>query len=89
MNGERTVGASRPDPITCEQAMERVYEFLDGELDGTSTEQVRQHLEVCKRCYPFFNFERVFLDRIRSKGLGAKRSKELEEKVLRLLRELD
>lgn len=89
MNGERTVGSTRPDPITCERAMERVYEFLDGELDRTSTEQVREHIEVCKRCYPYFNFERVFLDHIRSKGLGAKRSRELEEKVLRVLRESD
>ena len=53
--------------IGCEQAVERVYEFLDGELDAELMERVREHIEVCKRCYPYFNFERIFLDHIRSK----------------------
>lgn len=77
------------DPIDCEEAVRRVYEFLDGELDQRTTERIRRHLEVCRRCYPYFNFERIFLDHVRSRGLGERRSQELERKVVRLLRELD
>ncbi|MFQ5679021.1 MAG: zf-HC2 domain-containing protein [Gemmatimonadota bacterium] len=85
--GERPGTPGGPDPITCEQAVERVYEYLDGELDAVSTEQVRRHIEMCKRCYPHFNFERIFLDHIRSSALKASCSEELEERILRVLRE--
>lgn len=77
------------DPIECEEAVRRVYEFLDGELDTATTDRIRRHLQMCRRCYPYFDFERIFLDHIRSRGLGARRSLELEEKVRRLIRGLD
>lgn len=82
-------GGEEVDPISCEEAVRRVYEFLDGELERGTAERIRQHLEVCRRCYPYFNFERIFLEHIRSKGLGPRRSEELEGKVLRILREID
>ncbi len=71
--------------IGCHEAMDRVYEYLDGELDPDWTERVREHIEVCKRCYPYFNFERIFLDHIRSRGLGEGRSEELEKRILEAL----
>ncbi len=74
--------------ISCEQAVERVYEFLDGELDAETMEQVREHIEVCKRCYPYFNFERIFLDHIRSKGLRSERSERLEARIRDALSDL-
>lgn len=79
----------REGGITCHEAAERVYEFLDGELDPERMEQVRQHVEVCRRCWPYFNFERIFLDHIRSRGLKSERSRRLEEKVRRMLNELE
>lgn len=87
-NGRRPEEAS-VEPIECEEAVRRVYEFLDGELDAGTTDRIRRHLEVCRRCYPYFNFERIFLDHIRSRGVGKRRSEELERKVLELLRSLD
>lgn len=87
-NGEPS-GGDRLEPIECQEAVRRVYEFLDGELARGMTERIRRHLEVCRRCYPYFNFERIFLEHIRSKGLGARRSEQLERKVLQILRELD
>ncbi len=74
--------------IGCEQAVERVYEFLDGELDAELMERVREHIEVCKRCYPYFNFERIFLDHIRSRGLRLERSARLEARIRDVLRDL-
>lgn len=79
----------REGGITCHEAAQRVYEFLDGELDAERMEQVRQHVEVCRRCWPYFNFERIFLDHIRSRGLKPERSRKLEAKVRRMLKELD
>lgn len=83
MSGDSEPG--REGGITCHEAAERVYEFLDGELEAERMERIRQHIEVCRRCWPYFNFERIFLDHIRSRGMRPERSQELEEKVRHLL----
>lgn len=78
-----------PEMISCEDAVERVYDFLDGELDAETMDRIGEHLALCRRCYPYFNFERIFLDHIRSKGWRGEANPELERKVIRLIRELD
>jgi len=72
---------SAPPEIPCDEAVRRVYEFLDSELDATWQERVRRHLEVCRRCYPLFNFERAFLEHIRSRGHPVERSEELVTRI--------
>jgi anti-sigma factor (TIGR02949 family) len=47
--------------MTCAEALERIYEFLDGELTSEVEERIRQHLGVCRQCYPQFRHEEVFL----------------------------
>jgi anti-sigma factor (TIGR02949 family) len=46
---------------TCEDVLHRIYEFLDGELTPEVDAQIRVHLAACRRCYPHFEHERVFL----------------------------
>ena len=75
--------------LSCEQAVAKVYEYLDGELGAETAEAVRAHIEVCKKCYPYFNFERIFLDHIRSRALGPEANERLEKRVLDALSELD
>ncbi len=50
----------RRDSIPCQQAMMRLWEFLDRELDPVSEDEVRSHLEVCRRCYPRYDFQRAY-----------------------------
>jgi mycothiol system anti-sigma-R factor len=49
-------------PATCGEALERVFEWLDGELDPASARRIGEHLELCARCYPQVRFERSFRD---------------------------
>lgn len=74
--------------ISCQQAVDKVYEYLDGELDAESAEGVRVHIEACKKCYPYFNFERIFIDHIRSRALGPEHNERLEKRILDVLSEL-
>ena len=46
--------------IRCEEALERLWEFLDGELEAASEAAVQSHLEVCARCYPRYDFQRAY-----------------------------
>jgi anti-sigma factor (TIGR02949 family) len=80
---------SDKEMISCEEAVERVYEFLDGELDADMMESIGEHIGVCQRCYPYFNFERIFLDHIRSKGLRTEKSENLEQRIREALRDTD
>ncbi|HIF07453.1 MAG TPA: hypothetical protein EYQ64_11040 [Gemmatimonadetes bacterium] len=73
--------------ITCQEASARLFEYLDGELDGISEEEVRGHLEVCQACYPRVEFEKHFLDALRRSQNGGRASENLKERVLRSLAE--
>ena len=75
--------------IGCEEALRKVYEYLDGELDAEWGERVRAHVEICRECYPHFNFERVFLDHVRSRTIEPEHREELGRRVRRVLAELD
>lgn len=76
-----------PGGISCEEALSRVYEYLDGELESETQERIHRHLEICRRCYPCFDFERLFLDYVREKASAGERREGLEEAVRRMLRE--
>lgn len=57
------MGKAMPPPggIDCGGVMERLYEYIDGELDEATIEKIRKHLSVCQRCYPRYDFEKAFL----------------------------
>jgi anti-sigma factor (TIGR02949 family) len=38
--------------IDCQEALQRLHEYLDGELASADTEEVRRHIDICAACYP-------------------------------------
>lgn len=54
--------------IPCHVALARLWAFIDGELEPDSADEVRSHLEVCKRCYPQYDFQRAYFERMRRLG---------------------
>lgn len=50
--------------ISCTEAAERIFEWLDGELDPDMSPRVGKHLQTCARCYPFLVFEEAFQEAI-------------------------
>ena len=52
------------EPISCQDALERLYEYLDGELTPESADEVQRHIEVCDACYPDIKFTTEFRDAI-------------------------
>ena len=71
--------------ITCMEAMAKVQEYLDGELDGVSHEEVAHHFSLCQRCYPHLRLEERFRDLLHRSQEGATCPESLREKVLELL----
>ncbi len=73
--------------IPCDEASARLFEYLDGELEGVSEEEVRRHLEVCEACYPRVQFEKHFLEALQRSQDGGRVSESLRERVLQALAE--
>jgi anti-sigma factor (TIGR02949 family) len=44
--------------IDCEQALHRLFEYLDDELDRQSQREMEQHLERCRSCFSRLEFEK-------------------------------
>lgn len=71
--------------ITCREAVTVVQEFLDGQLEGVSADQVREHFEICSRCYPHLKFERSFREALARAAAGACAPADLRRRVVDLL----
>ena len=50
--------------IGCEQALKRVFEFIDRELDDENRDAVERHLQTCRSCLSRVEFERELKDRV-------------------------
>ncbi len=85
--GNGSPGEAAAAMIPCDEASARLFEYLDGELDGVSEDEVRRHLEVCEACYPRVEFEKHFLEALRRSRNGGQASSALREQVLRSLAE--
>jgi len=42
------------------EAAAKLQEYLDGELDDVSHEEVAHHFSICQRCYPHLRLEERF-----------------------------
>jgi mycothiol system anti-sigma-R factor len=45
--------------MPCAEVLERVYAYLDGELDGPGHAKIRQHLDECGPCLREYGLEEV------------------------------
>lgn len=54
------------DGFDCEEAMRRLWDFLDDELDPVREAEMRAHLAACGQCSGHADFERLFLAAVRA-----------------------
>jgi len=76
-----------PDGLSCEDALRLVHDFLDGELEDTSSDDVKAHFEKCQRCYPFLRMEESFRLALRKAARGEPTPPDLRDRVLSVLEE--
>ncbi len=70
--------------INCEEALTRLFDYLDHELDGPRHAEMEQHLKICRGCYSRAEFEK----RLKTKltGVGTEKpSGEFEVRIRKLL----
>jgi anti-sigma factor (TIGR02949 family) len=69
----------------CQQAVQRLNEYLSRELNSAETELVQEHLQQCKGCFDKFHFEETLLKTLRAKITSVTAPTGLRDSVLRLL----
>lgn len=84
-SGGNGKGSSACKPISCMEAMAKLQEYLDGELEDVSHEEVAHHFSMCQRCYPHLKLEERFKDLLRRSQEREGCPDHVKEQVLELL----
>jgi anti-sigma factor (TIGR02949 family) len=79
------LGPEDETSVTCATVLEKIYEFLDGELTADIEERIREHLAICRHCYPHFRHEEVFLRFIERRAQIAKAPPALRRRIMQML----
>ncbi|BCM93658.1 hypothetical protein IAD21_05549 [Abditibacteriota bacterium] len=56
------------DIYGCQEALERLDDYVDHELSPEETQKVRQHLKLCHHCARKFSFEEELIAGMKSKA---------------------
>jgi mycothiol system anti-sigma-R factor len=67
------------------EALERIQEYLDGELSQVSHQEVAHHFSVCQRCYPHLRLEEQFRELLSRSHENAHCPEHVRGRVLELL----
>lgn len=54
--------------ISCEEVVERLFDYLHQEMDGDTSGEIERHLERCHDCFSRAEFERKLRERIAGSG---------------------
>ena len=68
--------------VDCSEILQRVYVFIDNELEDATNDEIRQHLEECAPCLDQYDLERC-VKKLVHRSCGSERAPaSLREKVL-------
>lgn len=70
----------------CEGAMRQLWDYLDSELTAERMDAVRAHLAICSKCYPHYDFEKIFLEALAATRRDHASPEQLRERVMDALR---
>jgi anti-sigma factor (TIGR02949 family) len=74
------------DYYSCEEALNRLNEYLDHELNEGERMVVLKHLEICKPCFSRFSFEQTLVVSLRQKIVALAAPESVRTKLKSLLR---
>jgi len=73
--------------IDCEEALKRLFEYIDLELNDHKHDEMEEHLSKCRSCYSRLEFEKKLQQHV--KGVAEEKAPEqLHSKVRNLIRKL-
>lgn len=74
-------------PINCEEALKRLFEYIDHELHSHQHDEMEEHLSRCRSCYSRLEFEKRLHQHLKD-ATQKKAPEELHNKVKSIIRKL-
>jgi len=74
-----------PHDIDCQEALDRLYEYIDGELTPQRSEAVRRHLAACAHCLHLAGFETAYVRFVEARARAREVPDALRRRVLELI----
>lgn len=71
--------------IDCLEALDSLYEYIDGELTPVRAEEVRLHLEKCAPCLGVSQFEKAYLRFLEARARAKEAPEDLRKRILEQL----
>lgn len=75
--------------ISCIETLRRFYEYLDKELPEGDANEVREHLEGCKKCLDRMEFEKLYNAFVRVSCATDVTSDQLKSQILSKIRDIE
>jgi mycothiol system anti-sigma-R factor len=82
------MSCGEPHDVSCDEVLDRVYAYLDGEISEADCHSIREHLDECGPCLRQFGLEEA-VKRLVAKHCGCDPAPTaLREKVLVRIRQV-
>jgi len=72
--------------MNCEECLQLMWQYIDGELEGQASDELLRHLEECRQCLSHAEFERQLKAMVRRSCGCDQAPPALRERLSRLLR---
>jgi len=53
------MSCGKPHEVPCDEVLDRVYSYLDGELEPPTYAKIREHLDECGPCLQEFGLDEI------------------------------
>ena len=71
-----------PHSIDCLEMLDRLYEFLDGELTDVRAGEVKEHLADCQPCFKVKEFEAAYVRFLEARARARCAPEALKKRIL-------
>ena len=71
--------------MTCKEAVDKLYEYLDLEADDMTAAHIEKHLDLCRLCCDHFEFEKRMKKLVQKSCFQEKAPAFLREKIQQAL----
>ena len=71
--------------VTCQQAVDKLYEYLDREADDMTAAQIEKHIDLCRLCCDHLEFEKKMKELVQKSCIQQKAPAFLKEKIQKAL----
>ncbi len=70
--------------MNCQECLDHMWQYIDGELDVASTDELQRHLAQCRECFSHAEFERRLKEMMR-RACGEEAPAHLRDRLTKIL----